>query len=215
VSTQEGLYVVGKTHIPTHNSFLVSTLYIAWYLGRNPSHQVLLISHTGDLAVNFGRKIRNLVDDPKYREIFPDIELAADSKSAGRWNTNKGGQFFATGVGSALAGRGADLCLDAGTKIEIDDGIALIKDVLVGDRIRTAYGWQEVTNKLLTIHEEAVKINNDVVASLDHPFRTKKGWVKVKDLQVGDRILTLTLWRRIWLTVTTPLKTRLARRGKA
>jgi hypothetical protein len=110
---------------PRHGkSFLVSTLYIAWYLGRNPAHQVLLISHTGDLAVNFGRKIRNLVDDPKYREIFPDIELAADSKSAGRWNTNKGGQFFATGVGSALAGRGADLlvCDDPYSEQDILNG---------------------------------------------------------------------------------------------
>jgi predicted phage terminase large subunit-like protein len=63
------------------------------------------------LAVDFGRKVRNLIDSEPYRKIFPTVYLAADSKSAGRWNTNAGGEYFACGVGSALAGRGADLLL--------------------------------------------------------------------------------------------------------
>ena len=97
---------------PRHGkSQLVSIYYAAWYMGRNPSHKVMLVSHTTDLAVDFGRKIRNLIATPAYREVFPDVHLASDSKSAGRWNTNHGGEFFAAGVGSALAGRGAHLLL--------------------------------------------------------------------------------------------------------
>ena len=97
---------------PRHGkSQLVSIFYPAWFLGRNPTKKVMMVSHTTDLAVDFGRKVRNLIDVDDYKEIFPDVSLAVDSKSAGRWNPNFGGEYFACGVGSALAGRGADLLL--------------------------------------------------------------------------------------------------------
>jgi predicted phage terminase large subunit-like protein len=97
---------------PRHGkSQLVSIYFPAWFLGRNPNKKVLMVSHTTDLAVDFGRKVRNLIDQPAYKQIFPTVTLAQDNKSAGRWNTNMGGEYFACGVGSALAGRGADLLL--------------------------------------------------------------------------------------------------------
>ena len=97
---------------PRHGkSQLVSIYFPAWFLGRYGDKKVLMVSHTTDLAVDFGRKVRNLIDNPTYHEIFPGTTLAADSKSAGRWDTNLGGGYYATGVGSALAGRGADLLL--------------------------------------------------------------------------------------------------------
>jgi predicted phage terminase large subunit-like protein len=97
---------------PRHGkSQLVSIYFPAWFIGRYPNKKVLMVSHTTDLAVDFGRKVRNLIDSEPYRKIFPTVYLAADSKSAGRWNTNAGGEYFACGVGSALAGRGADLLL--------------------------------------------------------------------------------------------------------
>ena len=97
---------------PRHGkSQLVSIYFPAWFLGKYPNKKVLMVSHTTDLAVDFGRKVRNIVDNPDYKQIFPTVTLAADSKSAGRWNTNMGGEYFACGVGSALAGRGADLLL--------------------------------------------------------------------------------------------------------
>jgi predicted phage terminase large subunit-like protein len=71
----------------------------------------MMVSHTTDLAVDFGRKVRNLIAIEAYKAIFPTVNLAADSKSAGRWNTSVGGEYYACGVGSALAGRGADLLL--------------------------------------------------------------------------------------------------------
>ena len=97
---------------PRHGkSQLVSIFYPAWFLGRNPNKKVMMVSHTTDLAVDFGRKVRNLIATPEYKSIFPVIKLAVDSKSAGRWNTSAGGEYYACGVGSALAGRGADLLL--------------------------------------------------------------------------------------------------------
>lgn len=97
---------------PRHGkSQLVSIYFPAWFLGKYPTKKVLMVSHTTDLAVDFGRKVRNLIDLPAYKQIFPTVNLAADNKSAGRWNTNVGGEYYACGVGSALAGRGADLLL--------------------------------------------------------------------------------------------------------
>ena len=95
---------------PRHGkSELISYLAPAWFLGNNPAKKVIMASHTADLAVNFGRRVRNLVGSDQYKDIFPNISLQADSKSASRWGTNYNGEYFAIGVGGALAGRGADL----------------------------------------------------------------------------------------------------------
>jgi predicted phage terminase large subunit-like protein len=95
---------------PRHGkSELISYLAPAWFLGKYPQKKIIMASHTADLAVNFGRRVRNLVGSESYRDIFPQIELQSDSKSASRWGTNFNGEYFAIGVGGALAGRGADL----------------------------------------------------------------------------------------------------------
>ena len=95
---------------PRHGkSEMISYLAPAWFLGKYPHKKVIMASHTADLAVNFGRRVRNLVGSDPYHDIFPDVELQADSKSASRWGTNFNGEYFAIGVGGALAGRGADL----------------------------------------------------------------------------------------------------------
>ena len=97
---------------PRHGkSQLVSIYFPAWFLGRNPNKKVMMVSHTTDLAVDFGRKVRNLISTDEYSSIFPTVSLAADSKSAGRWNTSMGGEYYACGIGSSIAGRGADLLL--------------------------------------------------------------------------------------------------------
>lgn len=95
---------------PRHGkSELISYLAPAWFLGKFPHKKVIMASHTADLAVNFGRRVRNLVGSESYTDVFPQVELQADSKSASRWGTNFNGEYFAIGVGGALAGRGADL----------------------------------------------------------------------------------------------------------
>lgn len=88
-----------------------SFLLPAWFLGKFPDKKVIQTSNTAELAVGFGRKVRNLVDEEKYREIFPDLVLAADSKAAGRWNTSQKGDYFAIGVGGIVTGKGADLLI--------------------------------------------------------------------------------------------------------
>jgi predicted phage terminase large subunit-like protein len=111
VDSADGLYLVGKTLLPTHNSEMISYLAPAWLLGKFPNKKVIMASHTADLAVNFGRRVRNLVGSDAYREVFSDVELQADSKSASRWGTNHNGEYHAMGVGAAMAGKGADYCI--------------------------------------------------------------------------------------------------------
>ena len=121
---------------PRHGkSQLVSIMFPAWFLGRNPTKKVMMVSHTTDLAVDFGRKVRNLIATDEYKSIFPAVSLASDSKSAGRWNTSAGGEYYAAGVGSSIAGRGADLLL-------IDDPHSE-QDVLSGnfEVFDKAYEW--------------------------------------------------------------------------
>ena len=97
---------------PRHTkSEFASTYFPAWFMGKFPNKKIMQTTHTGELAVRFGRKVRNLMDGEDYKGIFPDVSLSADSKSAGRWETNKGGEYFAAGVGGAITGRGADLLI--------------------------------------------------------------------------------------------------------
>ena len=113
VDREDGLFMAGEGHIITHNtkSEFASYLLPAWFLGQFPKKKIMQVSNTGELAEGFGRKVRNLVDSAEYKRIFPDTELRADSKAAGRWNTNYNGEYFATGVNGTITGRGADLLI--------------------------------------------------------------------------------------------------------
>ena len=95
---------------PRHTkSEFASYLFPAWMIGRKPKMKIIQATHTTELAVSFGRKVKNLLERDDYKEIFPDANLSADSKASGRWDTKAGGMYYAVGVGSNLAGRGGDL----------------------------------------------------------------------------------------------------------
>ena len=97
---------------PRHTkSEFASYLLPAWFLGRYPEKKVIQTAHTAELAVGFGRKVRNLVGDNDFQTAFPGVKLRQDSKAAGRWNTNSEGEYFAIGVGGAVTGKGADLLI--------------------------------------------------------------------------------------------------------
>jgi hypothetical protein len=96
---------------PRHTkSEFASYLFPSWYLGLYPEKKVIQTAHTAELAVGFGRKVRNLVGSQEYQNVF-QTKLSSDSKAAGRWNTDKGGDYFAIGVGGAVTGKGADILI--------------------------------------------------------------------------------------------------------
>jgi predicted phage terminase large subunit-like protein len=97
---------------PRHTkSEFASYLLPAWFLGKYPGKKIIQCSNTAELAVGFGRKVRNLVDGETYAKIFPNVSLRHDSKAAGRWSTNADGEYFAIGVGGTVTGKGADLLI--------------------------------------------------------------------------------------------------------
>ena len=97
---------------PRHTkSEFASYLLPAWFLGKFPGKKIIQCSNTAELAVGFGRKVRNLVGSEQYARIFPNVSLRSDSKAAGRWSTNANGEYFAIGVGGTVTGKGADLLI--------------------------------------------------------------------------------------------------------
>ena len=119
---------------PRHSkSEFASFLMPAWFLGRNPKLKIIQATHNTELAVRFGRKVRDLIDDPQYKDIFPDTNLKEDNKGAGKWQTSAGGEYFAAGVGAAVTGRGADLFV-------IDDPHSE-QDALSESAFDNAYEW--------------------------------------------------------------------------
>ena len=119
---------------PRHTkSEFASFLFPAWMMGREPRLKIIQTSHTAELAQRFGRKVRNLIDTQDYQNVFPGMELSADSKAAGRWETNAGGEYFSAGVGGAITGRGADLLI-------IDDPHSE-QDALSATALENAWEW--------------------------------------------------------------------------
>jgi predicted phage terminase large subunit-like protein len=118
---------------PRHTkSEFASTLLPAWMIGREPKLKIIQTTHTGELAVRFGRKAKTLIDSPEYQEIF-QTRLREDSQAAGRWETAQGGEYFAAGVGGAITGRGADLLI-------IDDPHSE-QDAMNMTALERAYEW--------------------------------------------------------------------------
>ena len=119
---------------PRHTkSEFASTFFPSFIMGKKPKMKIMQTTHTGELAVRFGRKVRNLMDQKEYKDVFPEVKLQADNKSAGRWETNKGGEYFAAGVGGAVTGRGADLLI-------IDDPHSE-QDALSPNALESAWEW--------------------------------------------------------------------------
>jgi predicted phage terminase large subunit-like protein len=123
---------------PRHTkSEFASYLLPSWFLGKYPNKKIIQCSNTADLAVGFGRKVRNLVDSEQYATVFPNVSLRQDSKAAGRWATNQNGEYFAIGVGGTVTGKGADLLIIDDPHSEQEAALAS-GDAGVFDRV---YEW--------------------------------------------------------------------------
>ncbi len=89
-------------------STYASILFPPWFLGRNPKRSIIGASHAGELAERFGRRVRNLVGSAEFRRVF-GFGLSGDNAAAGRWETERGGEYYAVGVDASVTGRRADL----------------------------------------------------------------------------------------------------------
>jgi predicted phage terminase large subunit-like protein len=89
-------------------STYASVLFPPYMLAQDPKLTIIAASHTVELAERFGRRVRNLVVE--HGNVL-GFGLSDDSQAAGRWDTNRGGEYFAAGVRGPITGRRADLAL--------------------------------------------------------------------------------------------------------
>jgi predicted phage terminase large subunit-like protein len=104
---------------PRHGKTLLSNIMLpAFALGKNPTERIISVSYGSELSETWGRRTRNILADPAFREVFPGCQLSPDSAAAYRFETTAGGEYSAVGRGGPVTGKGASLLI-------LDD---LIKD---------------------------------------------------------------------------------------
>ena len=97
---------------PRHGkSEIVSRLFPAGYVGKDPTRSVIFATYNQDLANDFGRDVRNIMQDPLYQQVFPNVSLKTGAASVDRLEVENGGKLFFVGVGGAITGRGATLII--------------------------------------------------------------------------------------------------------
>lgn len=137
---------------PRHGkSELCSIQFPAWFIGRNKDKNIIEASYSGDLAVDFGRQVRNIIASDNYHHLFPAVTLAEDSQAKGKWNTNGRGAYNAVGVGGATTGKGADILL-------IDDPTKNRQDAESETIRATTWDWYTSTARTRLSPEGAIII---------------------------------------------------------
>lgn len=181
VDSPSHMFLAGKSMLPTHNSELASRRFPAWFLGRHPDKSIIAASYNSDLATDFGRQVRNILETDEYRGLF-GTTLADDSRAANRWNTKEGGAYVAAGVGTAITGRGADVLL-------IDDPL---KDREEADsELHRQKIWDWYTSTAYTRLAPGGRIIVIQCMSGETPVLMATGEEKpLRDIRPGDEIAT-------------------------
>lgn len=184
---------------PRHGkSMLASEFFPAWYMGRHPDHYVVISTYGQDLADDFGRKVKNQIEDPSFRDVFPTVGIAEDSKSARRFHIETNGKielggfeyestqrgaFYAVGVGGPLTGRGAHvLLIDDPLKSREEADSEVIRKKLKDWFTSTAYTRLMPGGAIIII---LTRWHEDDLAGWQLAEHAHEGWVQI-DLPATD-----------------------------
>ena len=204
---------------PRHTkSEFASHLFPAFFMGRNPKAKLIQTTHTGELSIRFGRKTKNLLESDEYAKVFPGVHLAADSKAAGRWESNHGGEYFAAGVGGAITGRGADLLVIDDPHSEQD---ALSPTVLDGHYewytsgprqrlqpngaivlVMTRWSVKDLTGRLLEAQGKEEMADQWEIVEFPAILNEKPMWGNFWDMDNLNKVkasIPLTKWNAQWM----------------
>lgn len=107
----------------------------SYFMGKFPKGHILTASYSTELAEKWGRRVRNIVDTPRFKALF-NVQLSKDATAATRWATNEGGEFYGAGVGSGILGFRADLAV-------IDDPISGFEQAQSITQLAKVHGWYE------------------------------------------------------------------------
>ena len=208
---------------PRHTkSEFASHLFPAFFMGRHPKAKLIQTTHTGELSIRFGRKTKNLLESDEYARVFPHVTLAADSKAAGRWESNHGGEYFAAGVGGAITGRGADLLVIDDPHSEQD---ALSPTVLDGHYewytsgprqrlqpggaivlVMTRWSVKDLTGRLLAAQAKDESTDQWEVVEFPAILNEKPMWGNFWDMEGLMKVkasIPLTKWNAQWMQAPT------------
>lgn len=159
---------------PRHGkSELVSVNFPAWCMGKNKDRSIMAASYGATLAQDFGRKVRNIMDDPEYKNLF-DTRLAEDSQSKGAWATNGRGEYNAVGVGGSLTGKGASILI-------IDDPVKNREEADSEVTSESIWDWYRSTARTRLTPDGAVVIvmtrwrDNDLVGRILEEAKLSSG----------------------------------------
>jgi len=185
VDREDGLFLVGRGYIVSHNtkSEFASWLNPSFYFGHHPNHKIIQVSNTAQLAEGFGRRVRDTMEGQSYKDLFGGVTIKSDSRSAGRWNTNKGGDYYATGVGGALAGRGANV-------LNIDDPHSEA-DALAGRYnpkiFDDSFEWYGLARQRL--QPGGAIVITACIAEGERVLLGNGEWVPIQDIRMGDSVI--------------------------
>lgn len=174
VDSPDGLYLVGRELTPTHNSLTASDMFPSWVLGHHPEWPLILASYAQELPVEFSRNIRDRLQSPEYKAIFPTAKLRPDAKGVEAWRTTENGGVKAIGVGGGLTGFGGKILIADDL---IKDSEAASSDTILQNTwnwyqmvfrsrlapgggillIGTRWHWHDPTGRALALDEELAK----------------------------------------------------------
>lgn len=127
---------------PRHSKSTVATvLFPAYCIARKPTRYTMTCSYNAELATDFGRQVRAVVEDPVVTQAFPAFTLSRQSHAADVWRTEDGGAYFAVGLGGTTSGRPANILIT-------DDPIKARADA--ESRTQRDRTWDYYTSALMT-----------------------------------------------------------------
>ena len=197
IQVEGGIYLVGDTFIPTHNSEGSSRKLPAFMLGLNPDKKICIGSYAATIARDFNRDVQRIIDTPSYRELFPETYLNG-SNVVTMANTYLRNSDVIEMVGHKgllrVVGRGGSLTSKTVDVSILDD---VYKDYAEGNSpiVRNA-AWKWYTTVVRTrLHNDSQELivftrwhDDDLIGRIEKSGETVidiKSWDDVKNIPAG------------------------------
>ena len=90
-------------------SLMASVAFPAFLLGHDPTKRVIVASYGPDLAVKLANDFRVVINSPRYKSVFPGLQISRWKNTEYEIVTSRGGFRLATSVHGSLTGRGGDI----------------------------------------------------------------------------------------------------------
>ena len=197
IQVEGGIYLVGDTFIPTHNSEGSSRKLPAFMLGLNPDKKICIGSYAATIARDFNRDVQRIIDTPSYRELFPGTFLNGSNvvTMANVYLRNSDviemvghkGSLRVVGRGGSLTSKTVDVSI-------LDD---VYKDYAEGNSpiVRNA-AWKWYTTVVRTrLHNDSQELivftrwhDDDLIGRIEKSGETVidiKSWDDVKNIPAG------------------------------